>query len=115
MELKTPPSALSYDEEVDCLGVRGLIQTLQAPVRPRLCIVGEPTGMEVASGHKGKLAAHVTCTGREGHSALAPLALNAIHMGCDFVAALRAEQDRLAGEGARDGDYDVPLLDSSCG
>lgn len=46
--------------------------------------------------------------GREGHSALAPLALNAIHLGCDFVAALRREQVRLASEGAHDGDYDIP-------
>src|SRR5690606_18155237 len=61
-----------------------------------------------ASGHKGKIGAHAICRGREGHSALAPLALNAIHLGCDFVAALREEQDRLAREGARDGDYDIP-------
>jgi acetylornithine deacetylase len=100
--------AFSYDEEVGCLGVRSLIDMLKAaPWRPRLCIVGEPTGMEVATGHKGKIAARATCRGREGHSALAPLALNAIHMGCDFVGALRAEQDRLVREGARDGDYDI--------
>jgi acetylornithine deacetylase len=110
MKLATPLNlAFSYDEEVGCLGVRSLIHMLEvAPVRPRLCIVGEPTGMEVATGHKGKTAARAACTGREGHSALAPLALNAIHMGCDFVSALRAEQDRLAQEGARDGDYDIP-------
>ena len=110
MELKAPLHlALSYDEEVGCLGVRSLIGMLQAaPVRPHLCIVGEPTDMAVATGHKGKLAARVTCKGREGHSALAPLALNAIHLGCDFIAVLRAEQDRLAREGVRDGDYDIP-------
>lgn len=101
--------ALSYDEEVGCLGVRSLIDMLRAsPVRPLLCIVGEPTDMQVATGHKGKLAARALCRGREGHSALAPLALNAIHLGCDFVGALRSEQDRLAREGARDGDYDIP-------
>ncbi|ESX71674.1 acetylornithine deacetylase [Mesorhizobium sp. LSHC414A00] len=110
MELNTPLYlALSYDEEVGCLGVRSLIQMLAStPVRPLLCIVGEPTGMAVATGHKGKIAARATCVGREGHSALAPLALNAIHMGCDFVTALRAEQDRLAKKGGRDGDYDIP-------
>ncbi|MFK8253993.1 acetylornithine deacetylase [Ancylobacter terrae] len=109
-DLATPLHlALSYDEEVGCLGVRSLIEMMRAaPVRPALCIVGEPTGMAVATGHKGKLAAHVTCTGRAGHSALAPLALNALHLGCDFVGALRAEQERLATEGARDGDYDIP-------
>ncbi len=109
-DLKTPLHlALSYDEEVGCIGVRSLVDMLRtAPVRPLLCIVGEPTGMQVATGHKGKVAARAVCRGREGHSALAPLGLNAIHLGCDFVGALRREQDRLAREGARDNDYDVP-------
>ena len=110
MTLRTPLHlALSYDEEIGCIGVRGLVDMLRAaPQRPSLCIVGEPTDMQVATGHKGKLAARAICKGREGHSALAPLALNAIHLGCDFVAVLRREQDRLAREGARDGDYDIP-------
>ncbi|MER8753174.1 acetylornithine deacetylase [Mesorhizobium sp. M1050] len=109
MTLQTPLHlALSYDEEVGCIGVRSLIDMLRAaPLRPLLCIVGEPTSMQVATGHKGKLAARAICRGREGHSALAPLALNAIHLGCDFVSALRGEQDRLAVDGARDGDYDI--------
>ncbi len=109
-ELATPLHlAFSYDEEVGCIGVRRLIEALQsAPHRPLLCIVGEPTGMQVATGHKGKVAARAICKGREGHSALAPLALNAIHLGCDFVATLRREQHRLAREGSRDGDYDIP-------
>jgi acetylornithine deacetylase len=110
MSLQTPLHlALSYDEEIGCIGVHSLIDMLQAaPHRPLLCIVGEPTNMQVATGHKGKLAARALCRGREGHSALAPLALNAIHLGCDFVSALRREQDRLARDGARDGDYDIP-------
>ncbi|KUM25514.1 acetylornithine deacetylase [Mesorhizobium loti] len=110
MPLRTPLHlALSYDEEVGCLGVRDLIEMLSAaPQRPLLCIVGEPTNMQVATGHKGKLAARAVCKGREGHSALAPLALNAIHLGCDFVRVLRDEQELLAREGARDGDYDIP-------
>ncbi|RUU08490.1 M20/M25/M40 family metallo-hydrolase, partial [Mesorhizobium sp. M7A.T.Ca.TU.009.01.3.2] len=93
MTLRTPLHlTLSYDEEIGCIGVRSLIDMLQAaPHRPLLCIVGEPTDMQVATGHKGKLAARALCKGREGHSALAPLALNAIHLGCDFVAALRRE------------------------
>ena len=108
--LETPLHlALSYDEEIGCIGVRSLVDMLRdAPHKPLLCIVGEPTGMQVATGHKGKIGAHAACRGREGHSALAPLALNAIHLGCDFVSALRAEQARLAREGARDSDYDIP-------
>jgi acetylornithine deacetylase len=101
--------AFSYDEELGCLGVRRLIDVLeQAPVRPALGIVGEPTSMQVATGHKGKTALTATCIGREGHSALAPLALNALHLGCDFVAAIRARQAEVAETGAQDGDYDVP-------
>ncbi len=101
--------ALSYDEEIGCMGVGSLIDMLAlAPVRPRMCIVGEPTGMQVATGHKGKIALRATCTGREGHSALAPMALNALHLAVDFVNVVRAVQARVAQSGLRDGDYDVP-------
>jgi acetylornithine deacetylase len=71
-------------------------------------VVGEPTGMRIATGHKGKLAARATCCGVAGHSALAPKALNAIHLACDFVGALRAGQEELARRGTRDPDYEVP-------
>ena len=101
--------ALSYDEEIGCMGVRSLIDMLAgAPVKPAMCIVGEPTAMQVATGHKGKVALRATCVGREGHSALAPMALNALHLAADFVNAARRVQARLASEGVRDGDYDVP-------
>lgn len=101
--------ALSYDEEVGCLGVRSLIGMLEGvPLRPAMCIVGEPTAMQVASGHKGKVALRATCVGREGHSALAPMALNALHLGADFLNAVRALQADVAARGRRDGDYDVP-------
>jgi len=101
--------ALSYDEEVGCLGVVSLIDMLaHAPHLPAMCIVGEPTGMQVATGHKGKIALRATCTGREGHSALAPMALNALHLGADFLGAVRRLQDEVAESGLRDGDYDVP-------
>lgn len=108
--LKTPLHlALSYDEEIGCMGVRSLIDMLAAaPVKPRFCIVGEPTSMQVATGHKGKVALRATCTGREGHSALAPLALNALHLAADFVQAVRALQADVAAHGLSDGDYDVP-------
>ncbi|MFZ1480822.1 MAG: acetylornithine deacetylase [Paracoccaceae bacterium] len=100
--------ALSYDEEIGCMGVRSLIEVLEgAPDRPRFCIVGEPTGMQVATGHKGKVALRATCTGREGHSALAPMALNALHLAADFIGVIRAVQARVAAEGPFDGDYDV--------
>src|SRR5262249_24293802 len=60
------------------------------------------------TGHKVKVAARATCCGVEGLSALAPRALNAIHIACDFVGYLRERQADLAANGARDDAYDVP-------
>ena len=93
-ELTTPLHlGLSYDEEIGCVGVQSLLEMLrQAPVKPAMCIVGEPTSMTVATKHKGKVSIFVRCIGREGHSALAPNALNAIHLACDLVAELRRYQ-----------------------
>ncbi|WP_323779255.1 acetylornithine deacetylase [Leisingera sp.] len=109
-DLQTPLHlALSYDEEIGCVGVRSLIDALEKrPLRPALCIVGEPTGMRIASGHKGKVALQACCTGRSGHSALAPKALNALRLGAEFIGVLQQEQDRLAREGAQDPAYDIP-------
>jgi acetylornithine deacetylase len=109
-DLKVPLIlALSYDEEIGCRGVGSMIDAMAAwPVPPRLCIVGEPTSMEIAIGHKGKVALRVTCTGRAGHSSLAPLALNAIHMAMDFGVGVRALQAEVAAQGPCDTDYDVP-------
>lgn len=101
--------ALSYDEEIGCVGVRRLLDILDgAPDQPGFCIVGEPTELTVATGHKGKIAARAVCTGREVHSALAPQGVNAIHLATDFVAALRDLQADLAERGARDPEYDIP-------
>lgn len=85
--------ALSYDEEIGCVGVHSLLDMLnKAPHKPQFCIVGEPTSMQVAIRHKGKTAAIAHCHGTEGHSAMAPDYLNAIHLACDFIALLRSEQ-----------------------
>ncbi|SAK93347.1 acetylornithine deacetylase [Caballeronia hypogeia] len=101
--------ALSYDEEIGCVGVRRLIDVLEnAPVRPGLCIVGEPTMMQIATGHKGKAAYRAICCGEEGHSALAPNYRNAIHVATDWIAAMRAAQTNLARHGAQDDGYEVP-------
>lgn len=101
--------ALSYDEEIGCVGVRRLIDVLEvAPVRPELCVVGEPTMMQIATGHKGKAAYRAICCGQEGHSALAPNYLNAIHVAADWIAGIRAAQQHLAENGAQDDGYDVP-------
>jgi acetylornithine deacetylase len=108
--LKTPLHlALSYDEEVGCIGVRSMIDMLNnAPIRPQMCIVGEPTGLLVATGHKGKIAARAKCIGCAGHSALAPFAVNALYLANDFITKLRKVQETLRLGATQDHDYDVP-------
>jgi acetylornithine deacetylase len=101
--------AFSHDEEVGCIGVRSLITGLEnRPVKPRFAIVGEPTLMRIATGHKGKIAARATCCGIAGHSALAPKALNAIHLACDFVGLIRRSQEKIACGDSNDEDYEIP-------
>lgn len=100
--------SLSYDEEVGCVGIRTMIdRVIPALGRPEFCIVGEPTSMRVATGHKGKGAYLATCRGAAGHSAMAPNFCNALHLAADFIGVLRAEQARLMAEGARDPAYDI--------
>ncbi len=108
--LQTPLHlALSHDEEIGCIGVRSLVDMLAAaPFRPAMCIVGEPTNLAIATGHKGKLALRAECFGEEGHSALAPLAMNALHLAVDFAQAVRQKQAEIVETGRRDGDYDIP-------
>ena len=108
--LKTPLHlALSYDEEVGCIGVRSMIDMLNnAPIRPQMCIVGEPTGLLVATGHKGIVAAQAKCIGCAGHSALAPFAVNALYLANDFITKLRKVQETLRLGATQDHDYDVP-------
>ncbi|WP_170409853.1 acetylornithine deacetylase [Ruegeria arenilitoris] len=101
--------ALSYDEEVGCVGIQHMLDRL-APMlgQPRACFVGEPTEMQVAIGHKGKAALRAVCHGQSGHSALAPKFVNALHLATDFVAELRALQDVYAKSGNSDRAYSVP-------
>ncbi|WP_417700893.1 acetylornithine deacetylase [Pseudophaeobacter sp.] len=101
--------ALSYDEEVGCVGIQHMIGKLERTIgAPRACFVGEPTEMQVAVGHKGKAALRAVFLGQGGHSALAPKFLNALHIVGDFLAELRKVQDTLAMVGARDEAYDIP-------
>ncbi len=90
------------------MGVRRLLDLLKdAPVKPRLCIVGEPTLMQAVTAHKGKLGFRVTAHGLEAHSSLAPIGVNAIYMAADLIGAIRAIQKDIAERGYRDGDYEV--------
>jgi acetylornithine deacetylase len=101
--------AFSYDEEIGCVGVRSLIDDMAGWAHlPRFCIVGEPTLLRTAVGHKGKTAMRVTCHGRAAHSARPAGGVNAIYLATDFVGRVRARQADIERGGARDESYEVP-------
>jgi acetylornithine deacetylase len=108
--------ALSYDEEVGCLGVRSLVERIAGlPVRPALCIVGEPTEMRVTVGHKGGRSYRVRVTGRAAHSSLAPRAVNAIEYAAELILFLRGIAAEWAEHGPFDPAFDLPHSTLSTG
>ncbi|MGE8064424.1 acetylornithine deacetylase [Pseudomonas sp. NPDC089569] len=99
--------ALSYDEEVGCLGVRSLLAELQQrPHKPLMCIIGEPTELKPVLGHKGKLAMRCDVHGAACHSAYAPQGVNAI----EYAAQLIGELGRI-GAGLRSPELHDPRFD----
>jgi acetylornithine deacetylase len=108
--LETPIHlALSHDEEVGCIGVRSLIEVLRdMPIKPKACIVGEPTSMKVMVAHKGKKSVRCDVHGFECHSSLAPTGVNAIEYAAEVISHLRGMARRKAEEGPFDPAYDVP-------
>jgi acetylornithine deacetylase len=101
--------AFSYDEEIGCVGVRSLIDDMAGWAhRPKFCIVGEPTMLRTAVGHKGKTGLRVACHGRAAHSARPAGGLNAIYLATDFIDRVRARQAEIERSGARDESYEVP-------
>ena len=101
--------ALSYDEEVGCIGVRRLIADIVARgVAPAGCIVGEPTGMRLVVAHKGKKAWRCRVRGHEAHSSLTPSGVNAVQIACEIVAYIARRAREFRDAGGRDDAYDVP-------
>ncbi|WP_433783116.1 acetylornithine deacetylase [Pseudomonas frederiksbergensis] len=102
--------ALSYDEEVGCLGVRSLLKALeQRPVKPMLCIIGEPTELKPVLGHKGKLAMRCDIHGEACHSAYAPLGVNAIEYAAELIGELGRIGHRLKAPEHHDARFHPPF------
>lgn len=78
--------ALSYDEEIGCIGVRSLIKDfVQAGFKPSACIVGEPSMMQLISAHKGQVAYKCEVFGLEAHSSLTTQGVNAIEYAARLI------------------------------
>ena len=108
--------SLSYDEEVGCIGVRGLIRDLEEnQIRPAGCVVGEPTSMQPIIAHKSTHKFRCSVHGREAHSSYVTHGVNAIEYAARLVVFVRQIADRLAQAETRDYGFTVPYSTLSTG
>ncbi|WP_211473765.1 acetylornithine deacetylase [Collimonas humicola] len=108
--------ALSYDEEVGCIGVQGLIKDLQElGLKPAACIVGEPTSMQPIIAHKGTHRFRCCVRGREAHSSYTTMGVNSIEYAARVIVYIRQMADRFAQLETRDYGFTVPYTTMQTG
>ena len=102
--------ALSYDEEIGCLGAPVMIAELQKRgLTPEHCIVGEPTSMRMVVAHKGIHTFRCAVHGKAAHSSLTPQGVNAIEYAAKLIVFITELAGRLKARHDTDPDYDVPF------
>ena len=109
-QLKVPVHfAFTYDEEVGCIGVHGLLQDVvdNLPL-PRAVIVGEPTSMQIIGGHKGSRSYQTTVKGVPAHSSDPRLGVNSIMAAARLVSFLESLQKELADNHNPNCQFDPP-------
>ncbi|HET7409143.1 MAG TPA: M20/M25/M40 family metallo-hydrolase, partial [Paracoccaceae bacterium] len=105
--------ALSYDEEVGMWGAKRLVPAMAASMPPAAgVIVGEPTGMQVVTGHKGGLMLRTHVRGFEVHSSIVHTGVSAVFNAARLVTwmeeqmeANRREAERASGNPLFDPPY----------
>lgn len=112
--------ALSYDEELGCLGAPDMIREIreQAPA-PAATIVGEPTSMQVVTQHKGVMGLTTRVRGFEVHSSLLHTGVSAVANAARLVVWLddRSAENRRASETGERGNplFEPPYTTLHCG
>lgn len=108
--------AFSYDEEVGCVGVTGLIEELKKrEIQPRACIIGEPTSMEAIRAHKGMLFKRCHVTGKAAHSSLVHQGVNAITAAAKTINHVDQMAEKIRHQGPFDQQFDPPYTTLHCG
>lgn len=112
--LKAPVHlALSYDEEVGCIGVHGLIDHIRAiGVKPRLAVIGEPTMMRVVDAHKSIRSYGVTITGHEAHSSNVHKGVSAVMVAAELIGKIAEIGEALRLDGDATARFDPPFSTS---
>ena len=81
--------ALSYDEEIGCLGAPRMIERIASELpRSRAVLVGEPTSMCVVNAHKSLTGLETVVTGHEAHSSQTHRGVSAVMTAARLIAFL---------------------------
>ncbi|MGV2855291.1 acetylornithine deacetylase [Glutamicibacter sp. AGC13] len=95
--------ALSYDEEVGCVGAVSLVQRIvDEKLAPRGCFVGEPSSMRAIRGHKSMNVFRAEFNGVAAHSSLPSEGVNAISYALRFANFVEEVSAELRNHGPRD-------------
>ncbi|MGO2386947.1 MAG: acetylornithine deacetylase [Psychrobacter sp.] len=108
--------ALSFDEEVGCLGAPLILADLKARgITPDYCIVGEPTNMAMVVAHKGIAVYRCRVHGKSAHSSLTAQGVNAISYASRLVNYVDDLAQELSVRDDGDALFDVPYSTISIG
>jgi len=81
--------ALSYDEEIGCLGAPAMIERIAAELpAPRAVVVGEPTNMRIVTAHKSITGLETVVTGHEAHSSQTHRGVSAVMTAARLITFL---------------------------
>lgn len=108
--------ALSFDEEVGCLGAPLILADLKARgITPDYCIVGEPTNMAMVVAHKGIAVYRCRVHGKSAHSSLIAQGVNAISYASKLVGYVDTLAEELSARDDNDALFTVPYSTLSVG
>lgn len=108
--------ALSFDEEVGCLGAPLILADLKARgITPDYCIVGEPTNMAMVVAHKGIAVYRCRVHGKSAHSSLIGQGVNAISYASKLVGYVDTLAEELSTRDDNDALFTVPYSTLSVG
>ena len=108
--------ALSYDEEVGCLGVGDLIADVKAHLPPpRIVVIGEPTSLQLINANKGIAGFETSITGKEAHSSQPHRAANAIIAAAKLIGFLASLAEEKRQAGPKDGRFEPPYTTLNVG
>lgn len=101
--------AFSYDEENGGYGMPVLLESMAAKsYRPEVVIIGEPTEMQIVTGHKGGFEMRTEITGAEVHSCDPRKGVNAISAAMKLIAKIEEIGAQRAADAAPDSPYSPP-------